>query len=191
MKFLVLLALLPLLASAEYTKLQWTNCGSPQVEFYNIDIQPMPIVQPGSAVFNFQARLKRPVSGKLNTELKIVRSVGAIALPIRCYLAAGVYVGSCTYDDLCAIVQQLLPDNFRPDICPAELAPFGIDCTCPFKIKAGDLNVDDVVLNLIDASTSAFTFLASGDFDINIKIKDAIGEYSCVNIKFTVKPAKL
>ena len=188
MKFLLLIALLPLLASAQYTKLQWTNCGSPQVEFYNIDIKPMPIIQPGEATFNFQAKLKRAVTGKLNTELKIVRTVGSVALPIRCYLAAGIYVGSCNYDDLCTVVKDLLPNNFRPDICPAALAEYGIDCTCPFKIKAGDLNVDDMVLSLIDASTSAFTFLASGEFDIGIKIKDGLGEYACVNVKFSVRP---
>lgn len=33
------------------------------------------------------------------------------------YLAAGVYVGSCDYDDLCKIVATLFP-SFKPETCP-------------------------------------------------------------------------
>ncbi len=58
--------------------------------------------------------------------MDIVRSVNGIKLPIRCYIAQGVYVGSCTYDDVCVILQTLLPD-FKPGAtCPADLAAFGI-----------------------------------------------------------------
>lgn len=71
--------------SAEYTKLEWSDCGSKEVEFQDLSLTPMPILQPGEATLNFKANLKRSFNGGLKTELKIVRSVSGIKLPIRWY----------------------------------------------------------------------------------------------------------
>jgi hypothetical protein len=105
-------------------------------------------------------------------------------------LASGIYVGSCVYDDICAIVAQLVPDSFNPNACPPELADYGIDCKCPFKIRSGRIEILDTLLELPDASASIATFLASGDFDITIKTEDPLGKFACVRIKFTVKSSK-
>lgn len=144
--FLFVLCVCPLLLNAEYTKLQWSDCGSKEATIYEIDVKPMPILQPGEATLNFRMNLKRALNGKLKTTLNIVRSVSGVALPIRCYLAAGVYVGSCTYDDICEIVKTLLPDSFNPTACLPELASYGIDCTCPIKLKSGLIEILDAKL---------------------------------------------
>ena len=94
---LIILSILPFL-HAEYTKFQWADCGSRELQIYDADIKPMPILQPGIAYLNLKMNLKRALSGKLNTKINIIRTVSGIALPIRCYIAGGVYVGSCTYD---------------------------------------------------------------------------------------------
>ena len=86
---------------------------------------------------------------------------------------------------MCAVVKSLLPDSFNPQACPPALAEYGIDCTCPFKIRSGDILIDNIDLDLPDASTSIATFLASGDFDVTIKTSDTAGPYGCVNIKFS------
>ena len=101
-------------------------------------------------------------------------------------MAAGISVGSCVYDDLCKVVQTLLPDSYNPATCPKELADYGIDCTCPFTFKTGDLAINQV-LDLPDASKTIATFLTNGDFDVSIKASDSVGPYACLNIKFTVK----
>ncbi len=100
-------------------------------------------------------------------------------------MASGVYVGSCTYDDLCKIIATLVPTSFNPQACPPSLAQYGIDCTCPFKLRAGDILVDNIDVELPDASTSVATFLASGDFDVTIKASDNTGPFGCLNIKFS------
>ena len=69
--------------NAEFTKLQWKDLGSPQVEFLNIDMKPMPVLNPGSGTLNFQANFKRPFKGNLKTTLNIVRSVSGLKIPIR------------------------------------------------------------------------------------------------------------
>ena len=71
------------LANAQFTKLQWTDLGSPQVDFYEIDVKPMPIVQPGLATLNFRAKFKTPITGPLKTDLTIVRTVSGLKIPIR------------------------------------------------------------------------------------------------------------
>ena len=86
MKFVVFLlsgAFLPALFQAEYTKLEWSDCGSREVVFYNIDVTPMPILQPGNAFLNFKAQLKRDIEGDLKTDLSIIRTVSGVKLPIR------------------------------------------------------------------------------------------------------------
>ena len=82
-----------------------------------------------------------------------------------------------------------MPASFNPTVCPAGVKEYGIDCTCPFKLKAGMIDINQN-LNLPDASKTVATFLASGDFEISFKAADSKGPYSCVNLKFTVKPNK-
>ena len=41
--------------------------------------------------------LKRDLSDKLKTTPTIVRTESGIVLPIRCYIASGIEVRSCTY----------------------------------------------------------------------------------------------
>ena len=69
--------------NAEFTKLQWKDLGSKEVEFLNIDLKPMPVVNPGIATLNFQANFKRPFQGALKTTLNIVRTVSGLKIPIR------------------------------------------------------------------------------------------------------------
>lgn len=77
------IALLPLILRAEYTKLEWTDCGSRQVDIYEVAIKPMPIVQPGSLTLTMRANFRRPLTGKLRTELDIKRTVAGLTIPIR------------------------------------------------------------------------------------------------------------
>ncbi|CAF0739801.1 unnamed protein product [Brachionus calyciflorus] len=189
MRSILLIALLPVFLNAQtLTKFQWSDCGSPAVDIYEVDITPMPIVQPGAIDLIFRSNFKRAMRGGLTTTLAITRTVSGLKLPIRCYLAAGIYVGSCTYDDLCKIIESLLP-SFSPETCPPTVAQYGIDCNCPFQIKTGLIDIEEH-FDVPDATQTIASFLASGDFEIKIDTKDANGAFGCVNIKFAVKPFK-
>lgn len=39
-------------------------------------------------------------------------------------------LGSCTYDDVCTILDNLIPPGTA---CPEPLQTYGIPCHCPFK----------------------------------------------------------
>lgn len=96
-------------------------------------------------------------------------------------------VGSCTYPDLCEVIKMLLPANFNPTNCSEAVVATGIDCTCPFTLKAGRLTVNEP-LDIESADTLGVSFLASGDFEIKFVTSDSSGPYGSVTIFFTVKP---
>ncbi|CAF0767658.1 unnamed protein product [Rotaria sordida] len=172
----------------EYNKLELTVHSAPAIDITNVDITPMPIVNPGQAFLTFIANLKRPIK-TIQTALKINRAVSGINLPIRCYKVQGIEVGSCTYKDLCAVLKTMLP-SFKPQTCPARMAQFGIDCNCPFNIPAGPLSIVNEPLELPDAQSSIANFMATGDFVIQLDAQDQVGPYASLTIKFTVKSQK-
>ncbi len=77
--------------------------------------------------------------------------------------------------------------TFTPDNCPPQLLQFGIDCNCPFNIKAGDLDINEKLV-LPDAGATVANWLSSGNFDVQIDTRDSKGSYACLKIKFSVKP---
>jgi hypothetical protein len=105
----------------------------------------------------------------------------------------GQNVGSCTYPDLCVFLQSILTE-FQPDNCPESLAQYGIDCRCPFNIQPQKLNIIDHPLDVPDASQTAATFLASGNFNMTVVVTEtdpsAPKPYACANVLFTVKQKK-
>lgn len=80
---LFLITIVLIKCKAEFNKLIWIDCGSPQVKFNEMSITPMPILNPGSASFNFNVDFNRATSGPLNTDLNLIRTVAGLALPIR------------------------------------------------------------------------------------------------------------
>lgn len=101
-------------------------------------------------------------------------------------------VGSCTYTDLC---KQFLQGMFayNKDNCPAVLVAAGLDCECPFN-RAADIIVLNEIIELPAALPVYFDFLASGDFDITIKLNDGPNAslyFGCVKVGFTMKKKTL
>ena len=82
---LLILSSLNCLAYSQFTKLQWTDCGSPNVQFFDMAVKPMPIVYPGPIWLSFNAELLRDIRGKVKTDLNIMRTVGGVTLPIKWY----------------------------------------------------------------------------------------------------------
>ena len=65
-----------------FTKFQWKDLGSNDVEFLHLDLSPMPLVNPGASRFDFRADFKRAIAGPIRNKLKIIRTVSGLALPI-------------------------------------------------------------------------------------------------------------
>ncbi len=125
--------------------------------------------------------------------LNIIRTVSGITLPVRCYIVNGQNVGSCTYPDLCKFLQDTVTE-FKPDICPPSFLDYGIDCKCPFDIKPQRIEIQRHPLDLPDATQTAATFLASGNFNITVIVTEldplAPKPYGCSINLVTVKQKK-
>ena len=59
-----------------------------------LDYKPMPIIQPGSGKVTLNILATEPIKGVVQTELKIVRTVNKIKLPVNCYKVEGEFFGS-------------------------------------------------------------------------------------------------
>ncbi|CAF1033534.1 unnamed protein product [Didymodactylos carnosus] len=136
---------------AQRTKLNYTDCGSRSIRIERFDVSPMPIIQPGEIQLSFAAILETDIKGVVKFDLKIIRTVSGIKLPIKCYTVNGRNIGSCSYADLCYSIKDfwlfLAHDDddsyqFDPANCPAQLAQYGIDCTCPLRIPAQYIDID-------------------------------------------------
>jgi hypothetical protein len=172
-------------SSQTYTKLTFTDCGSKNLKINRFWYEPMPILHPAPGKLSFAVAANEPIKGVIKAELKIVRKVSGISLPIRCYVIEGEHVGSCVYPDLCALMKRIAP--YEQGECPPDLAQYGIDCNCPVNINKTDL---DVELDLtLPKAPEAVSWISVGDFDVKLTA-DVGNLHACYDIKFAVKPAK-
>jgi hypothetical protein len=52
-------------------------------------------------------------------------------------------------------------------------------------IRQLDIDAD---FNLPDAATTPITWIGTGEFDLTIKASDSVGQVTCLNLKFSVRP---
>ncbi len=125
------------------------------------------------------------IQGRLPVTVDIIRSVAGLALPVRCTIVQGIYVGSCTHYDFCSNLLQL-NWGFNTSNCPEELVMLGIDCDCPFNIpyQHAERQFD---MEIVDLSTTVISFMANGDFDFKYNINNASNQHvACFRFLFTM-----
>ena len=120
------------------------------------------------------------------TTIDIIRTVARLALPVRCVLVQGLYVGSCSYTDLCKnLINEIA--GITADNCLPDLAEWGIDCNCPFNIPI-EIVEGSHTIEIEDLSTSIASFMANGDFDITVKVNDSSNAHvACFRFFLTVQ----
>ncbi|CAF1153810.1 unnamed protein product [Adineta steineri] len=172
-------------ASQTYQKVTLKDCGSKNVKVNRFDIQPMPIIHPGKVTLSVDISATEPIRGVIKADVKLIRTVSGIKLPVSCYIVEGEQVGSCNYPDLCALMQRLTGDLSQD--CHPSLVENGIDCTCPVYIPKTAL---DIIFETEIPKVPEFAnWLAVGDMDCNLKA--TVGNLAaCYDIGFAMKPAK-
>jgi hypothetical protein len=113
--------------------------------------------------------------------------VAGLALPINCLLVQGSFLGSCTHLDFCEDIFQnfwgVIPTN-----CPPEFQDYGIPCSCPFYIP--DVTIDgELLFEIGDLTTTVFSFMASGDFDLKVVFGNVNQHIGCFRFLFAIKKA--
>jgi len=182
---IVFLCFVAYASSQTYTKMVFTDCGSKNVKISRLSHDPMPIIQPGTGKISFAIAATEHIKGIIKADLKIVRTVSGIKLPINCYKVEGENIGSCVYTDLCALMKRLI--KYEEGQCPENLKPYGIDCNCPVSITKTDLDIEMDIT--IPTAPEYASWLSVGDFDV--KFIGSVGNiHACYDIKFAVKPKK-
>lgn len=117
------------------------------------------------------ANVARPITGKLTTNVTMIRTVAGLTLPVRCTILSGISVGSCIYDDLCEFVRTL---STRPDmnfVYTSLFQTFFDNSMCPIKAEIQERNFEDII-DLPDPSTSIAGFIMTGDFNLTVSVRE-------------------
>lgn len=180
-------------ALAEITQLQMTDCGSSSdVRISRVAITPMPIQIPGDLHISVDGSLMRAIgSSKMMLSIKRKTFLG-LEVPIPCI----AHVGSCTYDNLCTTVNQMITENWAGIMAGmgkqinTMLSGVGVNASqCPQPAR--DLHINDFTLQL-PSMPSILSFFAAGDYHINIKVNENSDgrQLVCMDLQLSVTEHK-
>ncbi|XP_022324251.2 ganglioside GM2 activator-like [Crassostrea virginica] len=181
------------LALAEITQLQMTDCGSSSdVQIRQVLVTPMPIQIPGDVHITVDGSLTKAIgSSKMSLSIHRKTFLG-LEVPIPCI----AHVGSCTYDDLCTTVNQMITENWAGIMgnignqINTMLSGAGVNASqCPQPAR--DLHINDFSLTL-PSMPSILSFFAAGDYHVNIKVNEnASGRLlTCLDLQLSVTEHK-
>ena len=127
-----------------------------------------------SIKFSLNANLVRPISGKLKTSVKLMRTIAGLNLEVGCFLINGVYIGSCNYTDLCEFVRTLSTKSEVNFVFTSLFQTFfDFDNSnhpiCPIKAEVQETSFVNTI-NLPSVSNTALSFLMSGDYNLTVSI---------------------
>ncbi|XP_061184648.1 ganglioside GM2 activator-like [Saccostrea echinata] len=181
------------LALAEITQLQMTDCGSSSdVVIRSVSVTPMPVQVPGDIHLSVDASLTNTIgSSKMSLSVKRKTFLG-LEIPIPCLL----HVGSCTYNDLCTTVQQMITEDWAGIMggigkqIQTMLSSVGVNASqCPQPPR--DLRINDYTIS-IPSIPSVLTWFAAGDYHVNVKVNEnASGkQLVCLDLQLSVTQHK-
>uniref|UniRef100_A0A8C6Z0D1 GM2 ganglioside activator n=1 Tax=Nothoprocta perdicaria TaxID=30464 RepID=A0A8C6Z0D1_NOTPE len=89
-------------------------------------------------------------------------------------------MGSCTYDDVCAILDDLIPPGTP---CPEPLLTYGIPCHCPFKAVRPPGGRSDFPLPDIELPS----WMTNGNYRVRVAVSSKGQELACVKLAFSLQ----
>jgi len=118
---------------------KFVNCDKPGdlLNVTKLQVSPDPISFPGSLGVDFAGVFKKTLDAPLTATVVLERKVGSAWIKIPCIGK----IGSCTYDDICELLQGA--------VCPPPFGANGVPCKCPFT--AGSYKLPNVSFD-VDAA---------------------------------------
>ncbi|KAH3834715.1 hypothetical protein DPMN_108050 [Dreissena polymorpha] len=152
---------------ARLTGFSFKDCGgaNAMVNIGSLSVTPDPISFPGplnvAAVFKIKSDLNAPLQGDVQISKKILGNW--VKLPCVDNF------GSCTYPDLCELLEQVQ--------CPDPIVRIGIDCQCPLKSNSYSLPQTEFD---VDASV-----IPAGDYLLQGNVTYMGQEAACLQLTLT------
>ncbi|MGH0130282.1 UNVERIFIED_CONTAM: hypothetical protein FKN15_057042 [Acipenser sinensis] len=107
----------------EFSAFDWSNCGVNDPFVVNSLSISSPIRIPGPLTIGLSGTLKVPVHAPLKLEVEIKKKVWGIWFKLPCE----DNYGSCTYNNVCEMLDKMFPEK----TCPSTLQFHNVPCHCP------------------------------------------------------------
>jgi len=143
---------------------QWSNCGSSSEagQVKNLTLSPDPVKLPGNITVSVGAELGVDLVAPIQLSLTLKKHIG-FWITIPCV----DNIGSCTYDDACALLANIT--------CPP-----GVECHCP--ISHGSYYFPPMTLP-VTLPPDVPSWLESGDYQVTAVLKARGKELACVHLQ--------
>lgn len=149
----------------------WKDCGATTDPGHleKLTLTPDPLKLPGNLTIGFDATLGIDLSSPIMVDLTVQKKV-IVWVTLPCVHS----VGSCSYTDICSLVEKVK--------CPKEFQDHGIPCKCPVSHKNYSLPPSTFYVD--DSSLPAF--LADGEYRVTGKMSQNQKSVGCVHVEFSV-----
>ncbi|KFP35901.1 Ganglioside GM2 activator, partial [Chlamydotis macqueenii] len=159
----------------------WENCGdgSDPVVLQSLSVAPDPITIPGSLRISAAVSSSKALASPLKVcagVLVVEKALGDLWIQLPCI----DQLGSCTYDDVCTILDNLIPPGTA---CPEPLLTYGIPCHCPFKAGSYSLPASDFVLPDVELPA----WMTNGNYRVRAVASNNGKELGCVKLTFSLQ----
>lgn len=163
---------------AKIVGFSWENCGKaddPAV-MKSLALSPDPINIPGELTASASGTTSVPLVSPLPVNITLEKEVAGFWVKVPCVDE----VGSCHYQDICDILDQLIPPG---QDCPEPLHTYGLPCHCPFK--AGDYSLPQSVFSLPKMDLPFW--LTNGQYRVHGAMENSAGtELGCLKVTLSL-----
>ncbi|MGH0167595.1 UNVERIFIED_CONTAM: hypothetical protein FKN15_073558 [Acipenser sinensis] len=159
----------------EFSAFDWSNCGVNDPFVVNSLSISSPIRIPGPLTIGLSGTLKVPVHAPLKLEVEIKKKVWGIWFKLPCE----DNYGSCTYNDVCEMLDKMFPEK----TCPSTLQFHNVPCHCP--VAPAEINIPTITLDIPKVQLPAF--LADGEYWLQIKASSGAEQIACFSTTIAVK----
>ncbi|WAR00047.1 SAP3-like protein [Mya arenaria] len=150
------------------TSFSFKDCGGAGalVNINSLSITPDPVVFPGPLNVATDFKINSPLGQPLKGDLYIAKKVLGKYIKLPCI----DNFGSCSYADLCVLLEQVQ--------CPDPIVRIGIDCTCPLKANSYSLPKTEFDVDV--------SFIPAGDYMARGNITYMGKEGACLELSITL-----
>uniref|UniRef100_A0A8C0I9Z1 GM2 ganglioside activator n=2 Tax=Strigidae TaxID=30459 RepID=A0A8C0I9Z1_BUBBB len=156
----------------------WENCGDKRdpVVLQSLSVAPDPISIPGSLRVSAAVSSSKAMASPLKAVLVVEKALGDLWIQLPCI----DQLGSCTYNDVCTILDNLIPPGTT---CPEPLLTYGIPCHCPFKAGSYSLPASDFILPDMELPA----WMTNGNYRVRATVSNGGEELACVKLAFSLQ----
>ncbi|KFV15921.1 Ganglioside GM2 activator, partial [Pterocles gutturalis] len=147
----------------------WENCGDgkdPAV-LQSLSVQPDPIAIPGSVRVSAAGSSSKTMASPLKVLLVVEKALGDLWIQLPCV----DQLGSCTYNDVCTILDNLIPPGTT---CPEPLLTYGGS----YSLPASDFILPEMELP---------AWMTNGNYRVRVTLSSSGEQLACVKLAFALQ----